>query len=168
MAGKQHVHTYQLTCPNCGTAHGPHDAHCAQCGEWLSKATQPVTVLPEAVFTNTQRGTDVFQPDAKAVLYILACDHYEAIELDAPLILGRSGIYGAEETLDLSDYDAYRHGVSRWHCRLQRQGNHLMVTDLGSCNGTFLNARRLRAHRDYTVSHGDYLTLGTMTICILF
>ena len=155
----------------CGYAYHPQDTYCLQCGELLPDSTRPIAIPPGTLPEDpplTRRGTDFFQAGANAILHIWGYDQQVSVSLESPLILGRSGIRGSDETLDLDDFNAYQHGVSRWHCRLQRYGSQLIVTDLGSCNGTYLNNRRLRAHRDYVVTHGTYLSLGTLTLVVLF
>lgn len=48
--------------------------------------------------------------------------------------------------------------VSRQHARLVRQGTAMVVEDLGSTNGTFVNGVRLSA--PHTLSNGDVIGLG--------
>ena len=51
-------------------------------------------------------------------------------------------------------------GISRCHCRLDVQGTSVMVTDLASANGTWVNGRRLPANQASPVSPHDVLGLG--------
>ncbi len=48
--------------------------------------------------------------------------------------------------------------VSRQHARLMRQGNVLILEDLGSTNGTFVSGVRLSA--PHTLSNGDVVGMG--------
>ncbi len=48
--------------------------------------------------------------------------------------------------------------VSRRHCKLEQQGNHLVVTDLGSTNGTFVNNRQIEA--PLPLEDGAVLSVG--------
>src|SRR4051812_4026254 len=36
--------------------------------------------------------------------------------------------------------------VSRMHCRIERDGNHWVVIDLGSANGTFVHGEKIERH----------------------
>jgi len=51
--------------------------------------------------------------------------------------------------------------VSRRHCELFEVGGQLMLRDLGSSNGTYVNGKRVTGEQ--TVKHGDELTVGAVT-----
>lgn len=53
--------------------------------------------------------------------------------------------------------------VSREHCMLTVEGDHLKVKDLGSSNGTFLNRERIT---EATLEPGDSLAVGDLTIVV--
>ncbi|REE62698.1 FHA domain-containing protein [Streptomyces sp. 3212.3] len=53
-------------------------------------------------------------------------------------------------------------GVSRRHASLTRAGNHIVVDDLGSTNGTYVNGRRL--HSALTLRDGDRLRIGVVEL----
>lgn len=69
--------------------------------------------------------------------------------------------------IDLTPYQAYASGVSRLHAVVKRDGNRVIVMDLGSSNGTYLNGRRLNPHVEEALSHGDVVALGKLKIQIL-
>jgi pSer/pThr/pTyr-binding forkhead associated (FHA) protein len=48
--------------------------------------------------------------------------------------------------------------VSRYHCRLSRRGKELILEDLKSFNGTFVNGTRI--HLPTRLRHGDEVGLG--------
>ena len=50
--------------------------------------------------------------------------------------------------------------VSRQHCELYEDGGHLMVRDLGSLNGTFVNNERIT---ESALPPGELLTVGAVT-----
>ena len=51
--------------------------------------------------------------------------------------------------------------VSRRHCELFEVGGQLMLRDLGSSNGTYVNGKRVTGEQP--VKHGDELTVGAVT-----
>ncbi|MBK8432525.1 MAG: protein kinase [Chloroflexi bacterium] len=64
---------------------------------------------------------------------------------EAPVIIGR--IPGCDMVLNNTR-------VSKRHCRIERMGNSILVTDLGSTNGTYLGDQRLPANTPIEW-HGD-------------
>ncbi|MBA3431687.1 MAG: FHA domain-containing protein, partial [Actinobacteria bacterium] len=69
--------------------------------------------------------------------------------LDGELTIGR-----AEKCSVVLD-DAY---VSQMHARIFQRGDGLMVEDMGSTNGTYLNRRRLTAPAE--LQRGDRIKIG--------
>ncbi len=59
--------------------------------------------------------------------------------------------------IDLSPYDAYTAGVSRIHVNIKMDQSEITVKDLGSANGTRLNGRKIAAHTENKIKHGDIL-----------
>jgi hypothetical protein len=104
------------------------------------------------------------------ILQVVAFRQWASLPLDSPLILGRfsSTSVNGEDLFDLSRFDGCEQGVSRRHCQLQRRGEHLLVTDLASPNGTWLNGKQLAPHQNYVVAHGDRLTLGKLHVILGF
>ncbi|HLU68028.1 MAG TPA: GGDEF domain-containing protein, partial [Kofleriaceae bacterium] len=52
-------------------------------------------------------------------------------------------------------------GISRFHCRIRSEGGELLVEDLQSRNGTFLNGERITTRR---LEDGDKIQLGRTTV----
>jgi pSer/pThr/pTyr-binding forkhead associated (FHA) protein len=52
--------------------------------------------------------------------------------------------------------------VSRRHCELYEVGGQLMLRDLGSSNGTYVNGKRVTGEQ--SLKHGDELTVGAVTL----
>jgi pSer/pThr/pTyr-binding forkhead associated (FHA) protein len=60
--------------------------------------------------------------------------------------------------------------VSRWHCLLTGKGGEVVVRDLGSTNGTWINGRRVEAGRlepgdEIAIAHIRYLLGEAATLC---
>jgi predicted component of type VI protein secretion system len=53
--------------------------------------------------------------------------------------------------------------VSRKHCRLIKEGDTIRLEDLGSSNGTFHNAERVR---EATLAAGDTIQIGPVTFMV--
>jgi hypothetical protein len=69
--------------------------------------------------------------------------------------------------IDLTPYQAYASGVSRLHAVVKRDANRVLVMDLGSSNGTYVNGRRINPHVEESLNHGDVVALGKLKIQIL-
>jgi pSer/pThr/pTyr-binding forkhead associated (FHA) protein len=69
--------------------------------------------------------------------------------------------------VDFSPYQAYASGVSRLHAAIRRNGKRVVIMDLGSANGTFVNGKRLTPNIERLVNHGDVIALGKLKFQIL-
>lgn len=71
------------------------------------------------------------------------------------LIIGRSA--GNDIVLDFE-------GVSRYHARIIQEGSSVVVEDLDSKNGTFVNSQRIKHHE---LSPGDTITVGSSVLKVV-
>jgi pSer/pThr/pTyr-binding forkhead associated (FHA) protein len=90
-------------------------------------------------------------------------------EIEMPLIksiyLGRLDPASAVlPEIDLTDYGALTTSVSRRHARIFKQKNKVVIEDLGSVNGTFVNGRRLVPYLPETLNDGDTMQLSKLLI----
>jgi len=69
--------------------------------------------------------------------------------------------------VDLSPFDAFTLGVSRLHAALRIINYEVVITDLGSSNGTRVNGQKIVPHVDYPINHGDIISLGKLKIQVL-
>jgi hypothetical protein len=69
--------------------------------------------------------------------------------------------------IDLSPYQAYASGVSRLHAIIKRDANRVMLMDLGSSNGTYINGKRLNPNMEHVLNNGDVVALGKLKLQIL-
>lgn len=70
--------------------------------------------------------------------------------------------------IDLTDDGGLERGVSRRHAKITRRGNEVLVEDLGSINGTFLNRRKLTPYFPQVLKSGDELQLSKLTLRVSF
>lgn len=73
--------------------------------------------------------------------------------------LARSMTFGRGARNDISIADSF---TSQFHARIRREGNAVMLEDLGSTNGTFLNSERLE-NNSALLSEGDKIRIGGVT-----
>lgn len=69
--------------------------------------------------------------------------------------------------VDLSAFEAFSQGVSRMHVSLRIMNGDVYVMDLGSSNGTKINGQKIVPHVEYSISHGDLVTLGRLKVQVL-
>ena len=165
-----------IACPNCKSANISGTVFCSECGAQL--------IYSEALVTQNITTAQVREALAKQPTNPLASPRVEVTTwaslhlLDTgqmlPLIdrneftLGRvSEGQPIMPDIDLSAYQAYAAGVSRLHAILKRMGSRVVIMDLGSANGTYLNGRRLGPNVEQSINHGDIIALGKLKIQIL-
>jgi hypothetical protein len=159
-------------CPQCGHFKRARDWYCPYCDDLPYVYTVPVArdnivVLPQA----EREGNVQFEPDCTAVLQIIqqcTATIQLALAPSSPTVLGRSVLPEHGDLLDLTAFNAFQHGVSRHHCQFERRRNRLVVTDLGSSNGTYLNGEPLLPYKQYIVADGDGLAVGTLQFRVTF
>lgn len=57
--------------------------------------------------------------------------------------------------------------VSGTHAKFQKKGGDLVLTDLNSTNGTFIDEKRLAPGVPYVVPPGRYVTFGVICVPLL-
>ena len=92
-------------------------------------------------------------PDAPLLCVMFGPRRGTTRTLDRRLVVGR----GAETDLQLIDEK-----VSREHCTFERDGDAVILKDLGSRNGTWVNGERLTAPR--TLVTGDQVGIGSTVV----
>lgn len=159
-------------CPRCGAAASPGAYFCAMCGFPLVPPTSrlpktdPLNRAPTLVPADNPQA-EYFTNNDRLVLQFLPSGVCVTLDMAQPTMLGRGQL--PDSTLyDLTPFNGLQHGVSRHHCLLQRQNSHLLITDLESLNGTFVNGHRLVPRREYILRHGDRLILGSLHIQVSF
>jgi hypothetical protein len=70
--------------------------------------------------------------------------------------------------IDLMPYGALENGVSRIHASLEIRHDTLIICDLGSSNGTFVNNLRLPAHQPHLLRDGDEVRFGKLVAYLHF
>jgi pSer/pThr/pTyr-binding forkhead associated (FHA) protein len=82
--------------------------------------------------------------------------------------IGRSSEGQAEmPDIDLAPYRAYSRGVSRLHAAIRKDPSQVVLVDLDSANGTFLNGKRLKPNEEQSLANGDVVALGSLKMQIL-
>ncbi len=168
-----------ILCPNCHHQEISGALFCSECGAQLVLIEHIDTQL----FGKKASGSETALPDSNPLqgkknpleglgisisLYLVDSGQILHLTDRAEYSLGRT-TEGQPilPDVDFSPYDAYTQGVSRLHATLKVNEQKIIITDLGSSNGTRVNGQKIMPHIDYPVNHGDVVSLGKLKIQIL-
>ena len=89
--------------------------------------------------------------------------------VDDELIVGRAdNVTDYVPDIDLTPHGAYRLGLSRRHASILREGERLLVKDLHSRNGTFVNGAIVPGGGTTVIRDGDQLRFGNLAMYVSF
>lgn len=164
-----------IKCPFCHATHVANTVFCGECGHYLirdeNRKTDPletVEIGSEFDVTDETNIAALFRQDIKprAIQLRIGSKKRELeIGLDKAILLGRvdpsSNVF---PEIDLSEDHPYSKSVSRRHARILQQGGIVVVEDLASVNGTYINGKRLDPYLPETIISGDTVHLGKLMI----
>ena len=165
-----------VACPNCKSANISGMVFCSECGAQLQYSdvfdTQNIsTAQVRAALTKAPThplSVPQVQMTTWASLHLLDTGQVLPLVDRDEFTLGRvSDGQPIMPDIDLSAYQAYACGVSRLHTILRRTGSRVVIMDLGSANGTYLNGKRLNPNQEQNIAHGDIIALGKLKMQIL-
>ncbi len=163
-----------INCPHCGKTNQRHEVFCYACGQLLEpvKGAYDTRLLSEK--TVEPLDSEFFGPESVLVLRVRgSTETFESRpqKSDHEIIIGRStkGSVLAPD-IDLSNKQATDLGVSRLHLSISYDAPHnaILIADLGSANGSYLNGQRLMAREVRVLRHGDELRLGKLVLMVSF
>jgi hypothetical protein len=173
----QQVPTEQIVwvnCPNCNKTNQQHEVFCYACGHLLEpvKGANDTRILAD----NNKAALDSEFFGSESVLVLRLRGTTDTIELRPQntaheVMIGRQADGGVmAPDVDLSERQAADLGVSRLHLSVQFNPDHntLLVADLGSANGSFLNGQRMMPKELRVLRHGDELRLGKLVLLVSY
>jgi pSer/pThr/pTyr-binding forkhead associated (FHA) protein len=167
-----------ILCPNCHQQELEGAIFCTDCGAMLihnsEGITQNITRSPSDNLSDSTSSVDSddseqTQPTGMTSISLRLVDFNKTINLAdrSEFTLGRtSDGQPILPDVDLTSYEAYSQGVSRLHASLKLENESVIITDLGSANGTRINGQKIMPHIDYPLKHGDLVALGKFQIQI--
>jgi hypothetical protein len=165
-----------VICPNCKGTNISGTVFCSECGAQLEYSDTLITQnisLSQVREALTQVSTHPLSSPQAAVttwasLHLLDTGQMLPLMDRSEFTLGRvSEGQPIMPDIDLSAYQAYANGVSRLHAVVKRSGSRIIIMDLGSANGTYLNGKRLGPNMEQPIAHGDVIALGKLKMQIL-
>ena len=162
-----------IVCENCKSQEPNGAVFCSECGAQLFQInpdqTHEFDIEPEGVLrvpsTEEQAPKQVI---SRVSLHLLESGIILDFSERSEYTLGRlSENQPIEPDIDLSPYKAFDNGVSRLHAVIKQSAAKVVLVDLGSSNGTYINGLRIPPHVDYSMQHGDILALGKLKMQLL-
>ena len=165
---------------------GDQTVACLRCGKALPRGTTVCqfcnqTMPPLSIVTRQLQSLELvngkaplvsptfFGPNSTLVMLILGQKKPIEAFPRSQLVIGRASPLNPKPVnIDLTTFNAEALGVSRNHAQLRCQDNMLLLVDLKSPNGTFVNELRIYPNEARALRSGDEIRLGKMTIKITF
>ncbi|MBM3126174.1 MAG: FHA domain-containing protein [Chloroflexi bacterium] len=166
-----------INCPNCKHNNIDGSMFCAECGAQLMDkdglTTQNISTDKFHAALSSAPKEDAYMPfdgtDVWGSMHLLDTGQVLPLSSRNEFTLGRvSEGQPIMPDIDLTPYQAYAGGVSRLHAMIKRDGGRIVLMDLGSANGTYINGKRLEPHIEHILKHGDIVALGKLKIQFLF
>jgi hypothetical protein len=162
-----------IICPNCKHQEPTGALFCSECGMQLVRSASQTTQQIE-LDTSDMRTAPISEKSLPGTngnwisLHLIDSGEILSVSDRNEFTLGRvSDKQPIMPDVDLTAYQAFEHGVSRLHVVVRRMNDQVIVMDLGSSNGTYLNGVRLIANVESPLAHGDMLALGKLRIQII-
>jgi hypothetical protein len=168
-----------ILCPNCHHQEVSGALFCSECGAQLVStqrvSTQairrhPSDILSSVQETNPPPAEPAPSTTVDAVVSLYLIDSGQILHLAGRTEFTMGRVAEGQPILpdvDLSPYEAYTQGVSRLHSCLKIINQRVVITDLGSSNGTRVNGQKIMPHIDYPLNHGDVIALGKLKVQVL-
>ena len=117
-------------------------------------------------------GTAMLRAQREILIYINRASEPVRVTPRDGFLFGRKDVAtGTFPDLDLIPFGAEERGVSRKHAVLKQAENDeemVMIADLGSANGTFLNGVRLGVNQPRLLRDGDEIRLANLKLQFYF
>ena len=163
-----------IPCPSCGKPNSPTSNVCKSCGQSLQfqpKSAPQTRRLDDTTVKKAALVAAYFPPEATLLIAIRGAKQVLEAYPRETMTIGRvSAIQhkAGQLFLDLSPFNGEALGVSRQHAEIRSINNTLVVVDLDSDNGTFINDVRLYPHEIRVLHNGDDLRVGGLSMKITF
>lgn len=159
-------------CPFCDRDNRQGVMLCEFCGRAMSSLSVLHTRVVEQVPTGSNahwHGNAQFNQNTQVILYVRGATQPLVLPTQARLILGRvSDDHDENPDVDMTQFSAFEYGVSAQHVALERADDQLLIIDLDSTNGTFLDHQPLVPHQAAIVYDGAEVRLGNLECRLYF
>jgi len=165
-----------IICPNCNHREVAGALFCSECGAQLvsmNRLTTQSIGRPSGPLSEKKAPPLVSAPNVEGEgtslsLYLVDSGQLLNLAGKNDFTLGR--IAEGQPVIpdvDLTPYEAFSLGVSRLHASIKIVNDKVILTDLGSSNGTRVNGQKIVPHLEYPLNHGDMIAMGKLKVQIL-
>jgi len=164
-----------INCPACRQQEPEGELFCSNCGARLWQL--PGEGQPTLAFISTGKLRETSQTIASGPttenlrtgqIALILPGQSVVLEGKSQYVLGREGLENEPPDVNLSAYGGREKGVSRKHALLRVDRRQLLLIDLGSSNGTWLNGAQLTANQPIRLESGDEIRLGKLPLRVRF
>ena len=162
-----------IICPTCKHEEVDGAIFCSECGMQLIKSevgtTQKITQAEADKLPTGPLETEMPNPSNVWIsLHMIDNGQILPISERNEFTMGRiSDNQPIMPDIDFTAFKAYENGVSRLHAVVRRNSGNVIVMDLGSSNGTYVNGTRLMPNMEQPLRHGDVISLGKLKMQIV-
>lgn len=165
-----------VTCPRCQANYPENTTFCDECGIHLlgdyEKKTEPLDAA-DTIWMGREETGEVSEEVVTSPLALRLTIQGSGREVEVPLTeavnIGRlDPTVDSFPEVDLTRANGRDKGVSRRHAKITRRGREVVIEDLGSMNGTFLNGKKLTPHLPEVLRSGDQLQVGKLMLWVSF
>lgn len=166
-----------IKCTNCSEENREGLLFCEACGYSLTSAAQGQATIPtrrinddsDDSIAKATWGAARFKQGSAIVIHVRDSDKPLSVSPAKRIVFGRSDANSTVvPDVDFATYGAVEKGVSRQHAALEVNEDTLMLLDVGSANGTYLNGQRLLPNQPRVLRDGDEVRLGKLVAHIYF
>lgn len=160
-----------IVCPNCKHQEADGAIFCSECGMQLIQYAPGETHrfnTPTGQLETVSAPQPHVEAPAWISLHLLESGQILPISDRLEFTLGRvSENQPIMPDIDLSPFKAFDHGVSRLHAVIRNNAGSIVIMDLGSSNGTYINGTRIVPNIEQPLRHGDIVALGKLKMQIV-
>jgi len=155
-----------IKCPSCQALNLENALFCEECGfdlySWARKGSPRERPAPPG-----REGEQVSPPVEVPFisLSVVGSGLQAHFPLHREILLGRLDAQNdIFPDFDLTAVKGAEKGVSRRHARIMWRQGQVLIEDLGSTNGTFVNRQRLSPYLPHPLKSGDEIRLGALIL----
>ncbi len=155
-----------IVCPNCKHQEADGAIFCSECGMQLIQYSPGETQRFNTA-TSELGGPPLLDPSVESPawisLHLLDSGQILPISDRVEFTMGRtSENQPIMPDIDLAPFKAFDNGVSRLHAVIRNISGKIIIMDLGSSNGTYINGTRIVPNIEQPLRHGDIVALGKL------